>query len=76
MKLLGSVPQEKVVVRERLQASCLSNRQASTLPRVIVDEVVSIFGYMASDSSRRYTRALNPETIAELAGFPVFVIRF
>ncbi len=51
--LLCTISLEEIVVWECLQSSCLSYREAATLPRVRVNEVVAVFGDVASHGRTR-----------------------
>ena len=44
MVLLRSVPAEEIVVGERLKPCCLAHRQAATLHRIRMDEVMPVLG--------------------------------
>src|SRR5690606_38660843 len=74
MKLLRAVPEEEVVVRKRLKPGGLANREASALPGIVMDEVVTVLCDVAGNRGRRITLSLNTETVAELSTFPVLVI--
>ena len=47
--LLGPISKEEIIIREGLQASGLTHRQATALQRVGMDEVVPVLGDMACD---------------------------
>lgn len=51
--LLGSASTEEVVVRKRLKTGGFSDRYASALARVGVDEVVAVLRYVTGDSATR-----------------------
>ena len=53
MKLLRSVALKKVVVWERLEAGGLPDRQAATLGRIRMNEVVAVLGDVARDRRGR-----------------------
>jgi hypothetical protein len=60
---------EQVVVRERLQARGLPNRQASTLRRIEVYVVVAIFADVARDGRRETVCNLHTKPVVEVSTF-------
>lgn len=63
--LFRAVTLKKVVIRERLKAGGFTHRQATTLGRVGMDEVMTIFGDMGYNSGRWLSGNLDPEAILE-----------
>ena len=72
--LLRPVAEEQVVVREGLQPGGLAHRQATTLRRVWMNEVVPVFRDVTGHGCCSFMGQLNPETVAEDATMPVLVI--
>jgi len=69
--LLGSTANEEVVVWKRLDSCRLSDSQASTLNRIVVNEVVSIFRNVASDSRSRSVGQLHSVAVCKVACMPI-----
>lgn len=74
-ELLGSIALEKVIVWKRLQPRGFAHGKTAALSWVGVNEVMSILGDVTGDGRGRKFPELDPETVGELACFPVAVIR-
>ena len=68
--LFGSIALKKIVVGKCLQARRFPDRQAATLKRVRVDEIMPVLRDMAGDRGRWLAPELNPKSVGELAAFP------
>ena len=74
-KLASAVAKEMIVVRERLQPSCLAYGQTSALGGIRVYVIVSILRDMAGYCRGRRIPTLNAETVTEFAAVPICVCR-
>lgn len=73
--LLRPIAEEQIVVGEGLKAGGFADSQAAALPRIRMDEVVSVLGDVAGNGCRGFLRQLNPESVIEHTAVPVLVVR-
>lgn len=64
--LLRAGPLEKIIVRERLEASGLADGETTTLGRIVMDEVVAVFGNVRGNGCGGAVGHLNTKPIIKL----------
>ena len=72
--LLCPDAEKQIVIREGLQPGGFAHCQAATLDRIMMNEVVPVFGDVAGNGCCGLVGQLNPETVAEDTAVPVLVV--
>ncbi len=65
MILRRARPLKKIIVRERLQPRRLAHGQAAALGRIVVDEIMSVLGYVRGNGGGRTAPELDAEPVVK-----------